>query len=134
RGPAMADVERVHGVAVELHEVPGLHLGDAELEPEAADDAVDEGEDLPRAGRPEEVQRRLAVAQVEGLEHARQPEPVVEVEVRELPDACRESTGTTGNRSRSDAPGATSTSRTRPWSFSSSGSTGGRWCGVRARR
>ncbi len=38
-------------------------------------------EELLQAGRAEDVQRPVAVAHVEGLDHPRQPEPVVEVQV-----------------------------------------------------
>ena len=81
--PAVAGGEGLHRVAVEGEVVAGLDLGDRELVAEPAGEPPDDREQVARAGRPEEVQRRGAVAQVEGLEHPRQAEPVVEVEVRE---------------------------------------------------
>ena len=81
--PAVAGGEGLHRVAVEGDVVAGLDLGDRELVAETAGEPPDDREQVARAGRPEEVQRGGAVAQVEGLEHPRQAEPVVEVEVRQ---------------------------------------------------
>ena len=58
-----------------------LEVGELERVAGAPDDGPQPGEQPLEAGRPVDGQRPLARAQVERLDHPRQPEPVVEVEV-----------------------------------------------------
>ena len=81
RGPAMAHRHRRDPVAVTLEHVPRLELDNRELEADPAGDPQRERQQLAQTGRPVDRQRPLAAAQVEGLQQARQPEPVVGVEV-----------------------------------------------------
>ena len=55
---AVAGGEGLHGVAVEGDVVARLELGDRELVAEPAREPADDREQVARAGRPEEVQRR----------------------------------------------------------------------------
>src|SRR3954452_3439534 len=80
----VADVERADLVAVVAHGLAGLELDDAERIAQAPVDELHRAHELGRAGRAVDGEGRVAVAQVEGLEHAGQPEPVVGVQVGEV--------------------------------------------------
>ena len=77
----MLDPHRGHRVAIAADLVAGLHLRDPQLVAQAAVDRAHRAEQVAQPGRAVNRQRPLAVAQVEGLEHAGQPEPVVGVKV-----------------------------------------------------
>ena len=83
RAPAVAHVERLDVVPVELDRVTGVHVGDLQVVGDPAPDAGHRRQQPLRPGRAEDVERLLATPQVERLQHPRQPEPVVGVVVRE---------------------------------------------------
>ena len=70
-------------VAVAAHRLAGLELGDPQRVAQAAEGEAQGAEQLAQAARAVDRQRAVAVAQVERLQQARQPEPVVQVEVRD---------------------------------------------------
>src|SRR3954447_7291801 len=76
---AVADVEGRHLVAVVGDRVAGLEVDDLERVAQAPVDDAHGAHERDGAGRAVDGQRRLAVAQLEGLEHPRQPQPVVGV-------------------------------------------------------
>ena len=80
---AMVDGERGHLVAVALHRLALVELGDRQLEGQTTIDDAHHAHQLPQAARPVHGQRRAALAQRERLEHPRQPQPVVSVEMRD---------------------------------------------------
>src|SRR5690349_8859743 len=73
----VADVERADLVAVVDDRLARLELDDVERVAEAAVDDPHRAHELDRPGRPVDGEGRVAVAQVEGLQHAGQAEPVV---------------------------------------------------------
>ena len=83
RAAAVADVEGRHLVAVVGDAVAGLEVDDLERVAQAPVDDAHRAHERDGAGRAVDGQRRLAVAQLEGLEHPGQPEPVVGVVVGE---------------------------------------------------
>jgi hypothetical protein len=83
RGAAMAHGERDDLQVVAAHRLVGLEVADRQAVARAAVDRPQALEQRGRAGRPVDGERLLAVAQLEGLQHARQPEPVVGVQVGE---------------------------------------------------
>jgi hypothetical protein len=80
----VADVERADLVAVVADRLARLELDDAERVAKAAVDEPHRAHEVGRAGWPVDRERRLAVAQVEGLQHSRQAEPVVGVQMGEI--------------------------------------------------
>ena len=83
RAGAVLDGEGGDRVAVAAQGLGGLELDQAQLERRAADHRAQGLEQPPQAGRPVDGERGLAPAQGEGLEHARQAQEVVGVEVGE---------------------------------------------------
>ena len=80
---AVLDRERRDEERVEADLGVGLEVDELERVAGAPDDRPQPGEQPLGAGRAVDVQRLLARAKVERLEHPEQAEPVVEVEVRE---------------------------------------------------
>src|SRR3954451_5316916 len=81
---AVADAQRVDLVAVELDDRVGLEVDGGQAVLQAAEHrAPQRVQQRLGAGRAEDGERQGPVAQVEGLQHSRQPEPVVEVQVGE---------------------------------------------------
>ena len=76
---AVAHVERRHLVAVVGDLVAGLEIDDVERVAQAPVDDPHRAHERDGAGRAVDGQRRLAVAQLEGLEHPGQAQPVVGV-------------------------------------------------------
>ena len=83
RGAAVADGERDDLQVVAADRLVGLEVADRQAVARAAEDRAHALEQGARAGRAVDGQRLLAVAQLEGLQHPRQPEPVVGVQVRQ---------------------------------------------------
>ena len=79
----MVDGERRDDVAAVAHLLVRLQLGQLERVAGAPDHRPHRLDQRAQPGRPVERERPLARAQVERLEHAEQPEPVVEVVVRD---------------------------------------------------
>jgi hypothetical protein len=81
---AVLDADGRQRVTVAAHLGTRLHLLDRQLVAHpAVDRTLHDLHQLAQAARPPHGERALAVAQVEGLEHARKPQPVVGMEVRE---------------------------------------------------
>ena len=81
RGPAVADGERDDLEVVAAHRLVGLEVADRHAVARAPVDRPQALEQRARAGRAVDGQRLVAVAQLEGLQHAREAEPVVGVQV-----------------------------------------------------
>jgi hypothetical protein len=77
------NVERRQAVAVSLEHVARLDLDELELIRQLADHALQRAEQVDEPARAVDVERQLAAAQRERLEHPRQPEDVIRVEVRD---------------------------------------------------
>ena len=79
----MRDRERHQVVFLALQDVAGLQLDELERVGQLPEDPPQRGEQLLQPRRPVDGQRQLAAAQREGLQHPRQAEVVVGVEVRD---------------------------------------------------
>ncbi len=78
---AVAHGDRGDRVAVALDALRGRQLDDAQLVRQTAIDDSHRPHQLYKPARPVHDQRLVAFAQREGLQHSRQPEPVIGVEV-----------------------------------------------------
>ena len=75
--------ERLHPVSVALDSVPGPQLDDDEWVGDPPDDDTERAEERARAPWAVNADRRVPAAQPEGLQHPRQPEDVIGVQVGE---------------------------------------------------
>ena len=79
----MVDRERADLVVAAVDRVARLELDRLDRVGEAAEDAAQDAEEIAQPGRAVEAERQLAATEGEALQHPRQPEVVVGVEVRQ---------------------------------------------------